>query len=199
MRDWAELDLTGMIDWASNRFPALPLLIVGHSFGGQALGLAKGGERITAAVTVAAQSGYWGHWPSPIKYWYALLWHILMPGLTRLVGFFPAAALRLGEDLPRGVALEWSRWCRTPGYLDDWSGHRLLRAPLYSLGFTDDPLAPAGAILALHDHYGSTSQTRRMVSPGDAGLRHIGHFGFFRPEAEKLWNDVADWMDRSIA
>lgn len=198
MRDWAEQDLTGIIDWAAERFPSRPIIVVGHSFGGQALGLVQGGERIRAAVTIAAQSGYWGHWPTPIKYWYALLWYVFMPGMTRLIGFFPSATLGLGEDLPRGVALQWSRWCRTPEYLGDWSGHARFTAPLYSLGFTDDPYAPPRAVTELNDHYGSSQQTRRILSPGDAGLPQIGHFGFFRPESQKLWDDVAEWLDAMV-
>lgn len=196
MRDWAELDLTGVIGWAARRHPELPIVVVGHSFGGQALGLAAEKERIRAAVTVASQSGFWGHWPFPSRYMYAALWHLLMPGLTRVVGWFPAARLGLGEDLPFGVALEWSRWCRTPEYLGDWSGHARFQAPLYVLGFTDDPYAPPRAVLALHDRYGSPSQVRRILTPRDVALPRIGHLGFFRPEATRLWEDVADWLEQ---
>jgi predicted alpha/beta hydrolase len=196
MRDWAEQDLSGMIGWAGQRYPGLPVLVVGHSFGGQALGLAAGGERIVAAVTVAAQSGFWGHWPFPSRYMYAALWHLLMPGLTRIVGWFPAARLGLGEDLPAGVALQWARWCRTRDYLDDWSGHQRFQAPLYVLGFTDDPFAPPRAVHALHDRYGSSSQVRRILAPREVGMRRIGHFGFFRPEAARLWQDVASWLEQ---
>jgi len=199
MRNWGELDLTGVIEWAAAEYAGLPLLVLGHSFGGQALGLATNRDRVTAAVTVAAQVGYWGFWPTPLRYLYAALWHALMPGITRVVGWFPAGALSLGEDLPRGVALEWSRWCRTPEYLGDWSGHEHLKAPLYCLGFTDDPFAPPRAILALHDRYVSAKQTRRILTPREAGLRRVGHFGFFRPGAEHLWDEVAIWLDQQAS
>lgn len=53
MRDWAERDLTGVVDWAAEQHPGLPILTVGHSFGGQALGLSPARDRIHAAVTVA--------------------------------------------------------------------------------------------------------------------------------------------------
>lgn len=195
MRDWGRQDLTGMIDWAGREFPSLPILVIGHSFGGQALGLMQGGERITAAATVSSQSGYWGWWPFPIRYWYAVLWHFLVPGLTRLVGWFPSRPLGLGEGLPRGVALEWSSWCRNPDYLGDWSGHQAFGAPLLSMGFTDDSYAPPRAVAELHNHYGSAEKTLRILSPRDAGLPRIGHFGFFRPEAQRLWDEVANWLD----
>ena len=73
MRDWAERDLAGAISWATERFPSARLYGVGHSFGGQAVGLASNARRLRGLVTVAAQSGYWGHWPRPQRYGYALL------------------------------------------------------------------------------------------------------------------------------
>lgn len=65
MSDWARLDLPGAIAWAREALPGLPLLAVGHSFGGQCLGLAPEAAALAGAVTVAAQSGWWGHWPWP--------------------------------------------------------------------------------------------------------------------------------------
>lgn len=195
MRDWAEQDLAGVVEWASERYPSLPLLALCHSFGGQALGLTPAALRLRAAVTVASQSGYYGWWPAPHRYLYAALWHLFMPGLTGLVGWFPARPIGLGEDLPRGVALEWSRWCRRPEYLGDWDGHRRFDRPLYVIGFTDDPYAPPAAVAALHDHY-SGPQVRRILSPEELGRRN-GHLGFFREE-QPLWHDVADWLASQV-
>ena len=39
MRDWAFLDMTGVVGWSQDQFPGRKLVGVGHSFGGQALGL----------------------------------------------------------------------------------------------------------------------------------------------------------------
>ena len=198
LRDWARVDLAGVIAWARERRPALPLLAVGHSFGGQSLGLAPEARHLAGAVTVAAQSGWWGHWPRPRRWVYALLWHVAMPGLSHLLGYFPSSRLGLGEDLPRGVALEWARWCRSPSYLGDWSGHRALAVPILALGFTDDAYAPAAAVDALHREYAAAAVERRQVSPADAGVRHIGHFGFFKPGLPALWDEVAAWL-RGVA
>ncbi|HKG91465.1 MAG TPA: hypothetical protein VKA84_06235, partial [Gemmatimonadaceae bacterium] len=196
MRDWATKDLAGAISWAEARAPAgAALLGVGHSFGGQAMGLAPNRDRLRALVTVAAQSGYFGHWPAPARYGYALLWHVGMPVLARAVGYFPAHRLGLGEDLPRGVALEWARWCRRPEYLGDWSGHAAFAAPLLTVGFDDDPIAPPRAVEALHVRYGSPDKRRRQVRAEELGVRRIGHFGFFRPTAEPLWREVVEWVE----
>ena len=39
MSDWAALDVTAAVAWMRERYHDLPLSYVGHSFGGQALGL----------------------------------------------------------------------------------------------------------------------------------------------------------------
>ncbi|TMH21490.1 MAG: alpha/beta hydrolase [Betaproteobacteria bacterium] len=59
MRDWALLDAA-----AAARYLGGEIAVVGHSFGGQALGLLPEPGRITAALLVGAQSGYWRHWPA---------------------------------------------------------------------------------------------------------------------------------------
>jgi predicted alpha/beta hydrolase len=198
MREWAERDLAAAIDEAARRWPGLPLVVLGHSFGGQAVGLAPNAGRLDALVLVAAQSGWWGHWPAPRKYLYAMFWHLWMPAVTRLCGFYPGSRLGIGEDLPMGVALEWARWCRSPAYLGDWRGHAAVAAPLLALGFADDPYAPPAAVEALCERYGSRDQTREFPRPADVGMPRIGHFGFFRPGAEALWRRTADWIDAKV-
>ncbi len=41
MSDWAALDVTAAVAWMRERYHSLPLNYVGHSFGGQALGLLR--------------------------------------------------------------------------------------------------------------------------------------------------------------
>ena len=197
MRDWGTRDLPGIIGWATNRYPGARLTAFGHSFGGQSIGLAPNRGRLRALATVGAQSGYWGHWPRPRRYAYAALWYIAMPLAARVAGYFPARLFRLGEDLPRDVALQWARWCRTPAYLGDWSGHREFTAPILAIGFMDDVFAPPAAVDALHARYGTRPQKQKRwsIAPDELGAERIGHFGFFRPGVTPtLWRDVADWL-----
>jgi predicted alpha/beta hydrolase len=203
MMDWAMRDLGGMLDWAAAHAGSAPVLAVGHSFGGQALGLVAGGGEsgagIAAAVTVAAQSGYWRHWPRPQRYWYATVWHVIVPVFTALYGYFPSRLLRFGEDLPAGVARQWARWCRSPDYLGDWRGHERLAVPMLALVFSDDAYAPPASVAALHRHYTTARIETRLVRPHDVGVGHIGHFGFFKPGLPGLWREVGAWLAAAAA
>ena len=48
MSDWAALDVTAAVAWMRERYKDLPLSYVGHSFGGQALGLLPNNARSRA-------------------------------------------------------------------------------------------------------------------------------------------------------
>jgi len=70
----AALDATAAVSWMRQRYRDLPLGYVGHSFGGQALGLLADNTEVKRALLVAAQAGYWKLMASPERYRvYALL------------------------------------------------------------------------------------------------------------------------------
>lgn len=207
MRDWGERDLTGIVAWAVREHPERPLLLVGHSVGGQLLGLTPQAGRVAAAVFVAAQSGYFGHWPAPRRHLYAVLWYLLVPLAVWLLGYFPSRRMGFGgEDLPAGVAREWARWCRTPHYMSDESGAPLrphfgaVRAPIHAYSFSDDPYATARSVDALLAFYGNAPTSHAHLRPEQAGAPTVGHFGFFRDGwCRPLWSETAEWLERHAA
>src|SRR5258708_3136242 len=100
MRDWAELDASAILDFMEKEFQQKKLLAIGHSFGGQALAVMPGNERLAAALAVGSQSCYWRHWRGALGAGMWLLVNALLPGATRLCGYFPGAGLRQGANPP---------------------------------------------------------------------------------------------------
>jgi predicted alpha/beta hydrolase len=201
MHDWGERDLAYVLVWAAASLgDGSRAAIVGHSVGGQLVGLLPDPARVSALVTVGAQSGDYRLWPLPARLAMAVVWYGVVPGVTHAVGYLPGA-LGIGEDLPAGVALEWARWCRTPGYLvgEDGAARRegfaKLDAPVLALGFDDDVYAPLAAIDALHALYVRARVERRQLGRSDG---RFGHFGFFRKRHRALWRDVATFLDRNV-
>ena len=59
MSDWAAQDVTAAVRWMRERYNTLPLAYVGHSFGGQALGLIENNSEVSRAAFVASQAATW--------------------------------------------------------------------------------------------------------------------------------------------
>jgi predicted alpha/beta hydrolase len=201
MRDWGQLDLAGVLEWIGGHLRPRRLLAVGHSVGGQLVGLAEGNWRVHALLTVAAQSAWWGLWPRPGRYRMILTWY-LIPVLSRLYGYLPGS-FGTKQDLPDGVAREWARWARRPQYLMEDAfrpGFERFRGPLLAYSFSDDDYAPRAAVEGLLDFYTDADIRHRHVRPAEIGAQSIGHFGFFRQAfKETLWRDAIDWLARQAA
>ncbi len=200
LRDWGEQDLPGGLDLLAMRFPGAPLLWVGHSVGGQLLGIADRG-RIAAALLVGAQSGAWRLWPGAGRWQLLALWYGIIPLLVPVLGRLPSAVFGGGEDVPGGVAREWAEWGRARDYVLSYArprgglGFATISAPILSYAVSDDHLAPLPAVEALLGYYAAARRELRIVRPANLGTRSIGHFGFFRSRFEpSLWRDAADWL-----
>jgi predicted alpha/beta hydrolase len=206
MRGWALLDVAGVLEWAAEQFPGRRLMALGHSFGGQVLGLLPNRHRITRTVLVASQLGYWraiAPRDRPAA-WFAM--HVMVPGLSHALGYFPGSKVGLGEDLPKGVALEWARWCRSPLYLFDHLSpeerkrYDSFTVPMLAFKFTDDSFASGDSVEQLMGFYRKARPVLRTVAPGHVGVKRLGHFGFFRPQAgAALWPEVVHWVQPSAA
>jgi predicted alpha/beta hydrolase len=200
MSDWAALDVTAAVAWMRERYKALPLNYVGHSFGGQALGLLPNNTEVSRALFIAAQAGYWKLMAAPERYRvYALLNFVARP-LTRLMGYTPGWS-GLGLDLPKGVFLQWAGWVMSERYLfDDPDLKSLENFPHYkgalrALCISDDPWATRPAVELLCSGFTSIGPDILTITPADAGAARIGHFGFFKPEhRDTLWRGAAEWI-----
>jgi predicted alpha/beta hydrolase len=201
MSDWAALDATAAVAWMRERYKHLPLTYVGHSFGGQALGLLANNAEVSRALLVAAQAGYWKLMASPERYRvYAMLNFVGRP-LTRLLGYAPSWG-GLGEDLPKGVFEQWVRWVMSERYLfSDTKLGALQNFPKYqgamrALCFSDDPWATRPAVELLCSGFTAAKPEILNVKPADAGAARIGHLGFFRSEhRDALWRGAAEWLE----
>jgi predicted alpha/beta hydrolase len=188
--DWARLDCAAMID----ALPRQPLYWIGHSLGGQILGLVPNKHRVAKAITVATGSGYWlENVPSlRLKVWW--LWYVLTPIALRVCGYFPGRTLRKVGDLPKGVMAQWRRWCLDPEYAVGAEGdavraeYAAVRSPIVSISFSDDEMMSARNTESIHSFYTGARRTLKRLAPRDIGVARIGHFGFFRAAFESsLW------------
>jgi predicted alpha/beta hydrolase len=172
-----------------------PLFYLGHSLGGQLLGVLPHNHLVSAAVTVTAGSG-WYRFNDRMPLRVRTFWFAAIPSLTPLFGYFPGRVLRMVGDLPAGVARQWRRWALHPDYIHSESprvadSFARVQAPVTGYSFEDDPIITRPAIDDLHRRYTGALVVRRHVHPREAGRGSIGHFGFFSEASrEGLWPEM---------
>ena len=200
--EWAQMDLNAMLAHARDPAPHLPLLMLGHSLGGQILGITPDNAAVRASLHVTAGSGWYklnDRMPRRVR----LLWFVLMPLTLPLFGYFPGRRLRIVGDLPLHVAWQWRRWCLHPDYVLSEKGAReafdRVTAPILSYSFDDDPMVNRAAVESLNGFYRNSALEHRHVAPSQIGAAGIGHFGFFSPENRAtLWKQSLEWLRAQV-
>lgn len=184
-----------MLVAVSGAVPEKPLYWLGHSLGGQLLGLLPEPERIAKAVTIASGSGYWRENSPALKRKVWWLWYVVAPLSMRLFGYFPGKRLRKVGNLPRGVMEQWRRWCLDRDYAIGVEGAAVkvgfsaVRVPITSLSFADDEMMSWRNVESLHGFYANAPKTMKRIGPEDIDANRIGHFGFFKARFEQsLWH-----------
>lgn len=198
--EWGELDLSAVLKYVKQRHPSYSISIVGHSIGGQIIGLSPTSVLADSIVMIGSQTPYWKHYRGTmlLKVWQ--LWHIMIPLLTQLFGYFPSRSLGLFEDLPAPVAMQWSRWGKSRNYIFDELPEKKelfesLRQPALVYSFADDQYAPIGAVKDLLSHYSNLQVEHRHIHPAKINRKSIGHFNFFRKSSEAIfWNKISEWL-----
>jgi predicted alpha/beta hydrolase len=205
VEQWGAIDQASMIDHLARLKPGARLGLIGHSFGGQVLGLADNIADVDAAVLICSQSGHWRYWPRGRRRLRMLaLWWLLIPGLTAATGRFPGSWIGTA-DLPASIARSWARWGRSPHYVCDARGRPLrphnhdVAFPVRWMSFADDPVAPFAAVEALRAYYPDAEVERLHLAPRDLGVDSVGHFGFFRKSMPRAaWDGIAAWFDERL-
>lgn len=199
IEDWAEYDCSAAVGWLRERYPLAELVGIAHSVGALLVGGAHNAAEQARLILIGAHTGYYGDYHPFYRLPMAALWHGLMPLLTRLIGYFPARRLGLGDDIPAGVALQWasrrSSELRPAGAgPGDERARRLLDRcaaldrPVLLIRFSDDAFATAAGMRRLLAYYPRLSPQYVLLTPADWGVRKIGHFGYFGGRAgPALW------------
>jgi predicted alpha/beta hydrolase len=201
MSDWAALDVTAAVRWMRERYHAVPLAYVGHSFGGQALGLIANNSEISRALFLASQAATWRLMTSPEKYRVYAFMNFFGVPLAHALGYAPGWA-GIGEDLPKGVFLQWAEWVSSPRYVFDSKLPALgnfakFKGELRALCFSDDPWATRPSVELLTSGFTAITPEVVTIKPSDVGAKAIGHFGCFRPDhRDTLWHGAAEWIQR---
>lgn len=202
--DWAKKDLSAALSYAKSTH--LPIYIIGHSYGGHAIGLLPDLDDIQGAWTFGTGAGWHGWMPKMEQWRVRLMWHFVGPILTRIYGYLAWNKLGMGEDLPLNVYKQWKHWCSFPNYFfDDPNMPEVQQAfsrakfPIVAVNSVDDKWAPPASRDAFMRNYNNANLTLETIIPNDHNSQHIGHMGYFRSHCKSLWLSIFQGIDRQLS
>ncbi|GAA4360568.1 alpha/beta hydrolase family protein [Kangiella marina] len=204
MQHWGELDLEAAIQFAGNQYQPERLSYMGHSAGGQIIGLAPSSHRFDRIIIAASGVGSWRLWPGLQKYALAAVWYLVFPLVMALqFGDYFKSRFLGPIPVPKNAVKQWLRWARSKEYLFspehhlDISNYQNIEAKLLGMTITDDWYAPKEARDGLLKHYPNARKTIVEISPESIGLKRIGHFGLFKKKQEirqGIWQPIVNFL-----
>jgi predicted alpha/beta hydrolase len=193
IRDWGSKDCAAVISAVRDRYPDAGVSIVAHSIGSVVTGFVNQPQVFDRLVFISPHTGHSSEYAPSSRARMLFLWHIVMPAITRLLGYFPGRLFGLPGDLPYGVALEWASRRQANSPEDKESGaFAHIYAECLVIRPADDPFATRIAMDRIERVFSSTRFEERVMEPMGAP---IGHWGFFRTrERERFWPEVLAWL-----
>jgi predicted alpha/beta hydrolase len=205
--DWGRKDMSSALAYLKNRFPHLPILFLGHSVGGQAIGLVQNtASTLKAMVTINTSSGYHGGMTFKYKLRNFFFFEIIRPLTLGIWGYGKLKSFGIMEDLPKNIYNSWRDWCSVADYFFDpkyapttegIKGYKHLDFPITVFRAADDDIATAKNNHNLWKHIFSTKPIEHItLEPRDYQLKTIGHFDIFRKKhKETLWPLILEKLD----
>lgn len=198
LQDWGQLDQVAALDWLLNRTGQEQVLMLGHSAGGQMIGLLPNHARVARLVGVSSSTGWFSGMRLGFRLKARFGLRCVLPLGILFKGYGVSAALGLGENLPAGVARQWGQWCAAGGYATnaihqhpERDYHAQVRTPMTMLHAADDDIATPATVADLLQTFPAAPKQALRVHPAQHGLKGIGHMDWFRASHQVLWPMIA--------
>lgn len=194
LAEWGQQDQVAALDWLVRRTGREQVLLVGHSAGGQMIGLLPNHHHVSRLVGVATSTGWLRGMRTGFRLKACFGLRMALPVGALIKGYAPTAVLGLGENLPARVGIQWGQWCAAGGYAtnavkgrpqEDF--HHEIRIPITVFHATDDDIANPTTVADLLRTFPAARKQVRHIAPREHGLKSIGHIDWFRSSHQVLW------------
>lgn len=200
---WGQQDLPAALNFLKNQFPDTKYHLVGHSAGGQLIGLMPNASDLSSVYNYACSSGKLVN----MRLGYQLKAHFFMnffiPVTNLLFGFTQAQWVGMGEPLPRKVARQWQQWCNGGGYVKTAFGKTIhqhhyheLEIPTLWVNAVDDDIANDKNVDDMVSVFDKLQVTKQTLNPLEYGLKEIGHMKFFSRKSQDIWAQPLAWLNQ---
>ena len=202
---WGRHDMPAVLEALQDEFTDATYHLIGHSAGGQLIGLMPNSQSIASVFNVACSSGRIKNMDMPYKLKAIGFMEAFIPLTNLTLGYTPSDKIGMGEPLPRGVARQWREWCNGAGYIKTAFGKSIhthfydeIDMPALWLGFSDDEIANSKNMDDMIRVFTKMPAEKRFLDPKDFGVSSIGHMRYFssrtNAKAPKLWQMAVDWL-----
>jgi len=197
--DWGQLDIPAVIDWMIGTYPTHKRYMIGHSMGGQIIGLADNINQIDKVVAFVPSYGNWQNNAAKGRWKMGLQWATVFPLTVLRNGYFPASRFDMGNDWPKGVTWDWWSWgIRRLPHSKIMDNRKIkhyyaeVKVPIKAYFTVDDPIASERCIPYYKVDFASTDLEVVLLKPEDYGVEKIAHMGMFSPKCKGLWKEVLE-------
>lgn len=202
---WGRHDMPAVLDALQDEFSDATYHLIGHSAGGQLIGLMPNYSALASVFNVACSSGRIKNMSMPYKLKAMGFMDAFIPLANLTLGYTPSDKIGMGEPLPRGVSRQWREWCNGAGYIKTAFG-KSIQTHFYDditmtslwLGFSDDDIANSKNMDDMIRVFTKMPVEKHFLDPKDFGLNSIGHMRYFSSrtnvKAPQLWQMAVDWL-----
>ncbi|MCU4638887.1 alpha/beta hydrolase family protein [Acinetobacter courvalinii] len=194
INDWGMYDIPAAIEALLNRTQAEKVIIVGHSAGGQLLGIASNYHKVAKVLAIAGSTGHVKGLKGKTKVLAPVMFNIIFPVSSLVKGYGATQFIGMGENLPKNVAKQWAEFCSKPGYVMNAIGktifedyHQQIQCPITSFWATDDEIATHSNVKDLLRLYPNAQTKLIELNPQQLGYKQIGHMLMFKKSHQKIW------------
>ncbi|EXB27430.1 dienelactone hydrolase family protein [Acinetobacter baumannii 1437282] len=194
INDWGIYDIPAAIEALLNRTQAEKVIIVGHSAGGQLLGIASNYHKVAKVLAIAGSTGHVKGLKGKTKVLAPLMFNVIFPVSSYVKGYGATQFIGMGENLPKNVAKQWAEFCSKPGYVMNAIGktifedyHQQIQCPITSFWATDDEIATHSNVKDLLRLYPNAQTKLIELNPQQLGYKQIGHMLMFKKSHQKIW------------
>lgn len=198
---WGEQDMPAVLDALKMYFPEVPYFLVGHSAGGQLLGLMHNVHDLTAFCNFGSSSGSLRNMRKSYLIKAHFFMNVFIPISNLLFGHTKSHWVGMGEPLPKHVAQQWQRWCNGEGYVKTAFGREVTDHQYHNISMpskwllaTDDDIANITNVHDMISVFPKMNAEVEQLSPRDHDVDTIGHMKFFSRTCKHLWPKVSDYF-----
>lgn len=204
LTNWGKLDMTATLEYMKKEFPKRNYHIIGHSAGGQLVGLMNNAKEIKSMFNFGSSSGslHYSKYPFKLKSYFWL--NLYIPISNLIFGHTKSQWVGMGEPLPKNVGKEWTKWCNGKGYVKVDLDTKIKNHLYYDINLNsiwvhakDDEIANYKNVKDMIRVYTKIDSKILTLSPKEYGFKDIGHMKFFSKKRKELWNIAIDWLNKN--